>query len=144
MDRRREIPKSGTKDFITSGTASNMSFWLLWAPLTPKVPGSKSCYACNRFLLHLKNHGCRESKSFIMCTETCLPFAPERDLIFIILNSSTPCSWLQQEALILSSKAVPCPNILENTAQDKGHWCLSWEDNVKAGEAHGELHPNIF
>ena len=43
-----------------------------------------------------------------------------RGFIFIILRSKCACPFLWKETLSLSSKAICYPNILENTAQNKG------------------------
>lgn len=50
------------------------------------------------------------------CKQPCRTFVPERDIIFVIMNSKTACPLLQWEALSLSSKAVHYTDILEKTA----------------------------
>lgn len=85
--------------------------WVCGASQEPQVQG-----------IQISSYGCKE---------TGLPFAPEREITFIVLTCKIACRLLQKEALTVSSKAVPCPNILEKIAQNKGRWCLCHQDMQK-------------
>lgn len=132
LDRRSKISKSETNDFIMNDTASSRNFLLLWAPPASRVPRVQSCFTHSRSAVHMKNHGCRESKSFLMgVRKPVFVLLPrEREIISITLSSKVACSLLQKEVLTVLSKAVPYPNSLE-TAQNKGHWCLCWQGMQK-------------
>lgn len=139
VGRRCETPGSEPKGFITNNAARSMSFKFLSVPLASKVPWGQHkgprhaaqavglCYMWG--ILRLGT-----SSLLFGCKQPCLPFAPERDIIFVIMNSKTACPLLQWEALSLSSKAVHFTDILEKIAH---HQCLCWQD-VRKCERHME------
>lgn len=112
--RRHESPGSETKNFITHCTAS-MGFLCLGRE-TWRVLG-RCCTHC-AFMSQLRKAELREPEFFIICDkQTCLPFAPDRDVLFIILGSMKTCPLLQKEAL--SSEVVSYPDICEKRARNK-------------------------
>ena len=96
--------------------------------LAPHTPSScKSLQANMDSLGVTAKQSLREGNSNILFNikgllKSCPYSAPEKDIIFIILDSKQSCSLLW-EPLLLSFKAVCCTNILEKIAQNES--CLS-------------------
>lgn len=104
----------------------NMSFiFVPGSPCHPSPPQAKEvdlagCCKCSRFVSQLKNSERRKPQSFIMsCKQTCPTFAPEADIIFVILDSKQIHALLQRETLALSSQVLCCISNLDKIIQNK-------------------------
>lgn len=112
--RRHKSPRSGTKYLTACGTTGNTSLMSVLAPLAPQVPqgqcGQLRCHGWTKLQR-------REPKYSIMeLLESCPHSAPEKNIIFLIVDSRQTCSPLQKEPLFLCFKAVCYTNSLESTA----------------------------
>lgn len=77
------------------------------------------------------------------CQHTCTTFAPERDIIFIILDCKQICPLPQRETLSLSFKAVCHTNILKKIFQDRSCQCIC-SDVQKCKKPEGNCLPVVF
>lgn len=74
--RRHKTPRPATRDFITRGTASSMSFMSALVPFAPQRPtkmmhnGSGRYCTHSRFVSYLRNPELREHKSFLYWTSS--------------------------------------------------------------------------
>lgn len=109
---RHETSRLETKNVITCGTASSMSFMWLIVPLARQVPwdtelGPGGCCTHGGSLLHLKNPKIRKIQPLIMsCKQTCQTFALEEDIIFTILGTEQTLSLLWVYLITFLEKIV--------------------------------------
>lgn len=88
---RYETPRSEVKDFITHTIAENMSLKFILVFLLPKSHGvmescPQRCYVLNKSASQLRKPKLRKSQSFKRdCWQMYPKFAPEGDIIFIVL-----------------------------------------------------------
>ena len=110
------------------------------SPLEMMQRGSGKCTRSG-FVSQLRNPEYSWPESFMMSwKQTWLLFAPERDIIFFLLDSIQICCFLLRHCLYLSRLFTLQTSLKGEIIHRKSSLCL-WSQDTEMGETHGECLP---